>query len=269
MKVTDFIITPDWMLNLQLTDKQEKLYALIWGYSRNGRSRWRGTSRELATWLRCSERHAKRLVHELEDLGFISHEVIRTTRKTWTEFWAILPDDVQRPRRKVKIDWQGRDIHVTMGSDTGVPMGGDIHVPTDKIVISSKGSNKKRSCCCKNGAPAGAKTTTTTTGFLFENNESGLPAGKSAEVEPPFQEEFFLKEWRRLLEFWSEKSPAAISVIADKLKETGEASSAAYCCRLAVEREWDTIADPTAIIQKDIEQVIEYEKNLKWQGYDV
>ncbi len=252
MKVTDFIITPDWMLNLQLTDKQEKLYALIWGYSRNGRSRWRGTSRELATWLRCSERHAKRLVHELENLGFISHEVIRTTRKTWTEFWAILPDDVQRPRRKVKIDWQGRDIHVTMGSDTGVPMGGDIHVPTDKIVISSRDRSIKKNGGGKNSAPGRAKTTTTTTGFLFED------------IELPFQDDehaaIFNDAWAKLRRQpkWQDKTPEALQIVLERLAATNDSLQAAWCCLKAVEKGWDTIKDPFQMYLDDEEEASAY-----------
>lgn len=252
MKVTDFIITPDWMLNLQLTDKQEKLYALIWGYSRNGRSRWRGTSRELATWLRCSERHAKRLVHELENLGFISHEVIRTTRKTWTEFWAILPDEAQGPRQRVKIDWRGRDMHVTMGRDTDVTMGRDIHVPTDKIVISSRDRSIKRNGGGKNSAPGRAKTTTTTTGFLFED------------IELPFQDDehaaIFNDAWAKLRRQpkWQDKTPDALQIVLDRLASTNDSLQAAWCCLKAVEKGWDTIKDPFQMYLDDEEEASSY-----------
>ena len=270
MKVTDFIITPDWMLDLQLTDKQEKLYALIWGYSRNGRSRWRGTSRELATWLRCSERHAKRLIHELEDLGFISHEVIRTTRKTWTEFWAILPDDAQRPRRKVKIDWQGRDIHVTMGSDTGVPMDGDIHVPTDKIVISSRDRSIKRSGGGKNSAPGRAKTTTTTTGFLFDNDGSGLAAGEIPSCRLPWEGEALSKAWAMLMKqpAWRRKSPEALAIVCEEIGKYCSYSDAVYLLRLAVKKGWDDIKDPGAIVADDSEHVPQY-PDTAWRAVEL
>lgn len=252
MKVTDFIITPDWMLNLQLTDKQEKLYALIWGYSRNGRSRWRGTSRELATWLRCSERHAKRLVHELENLGFISHEVIRTTRKTWTEFWAVLPDEAHGPRQRVKIDWRGRDMHVTMGRDTDVTMGRDIHVPTDKVVISSRDRSIKRNGGGKNSAPGRARTTTTTTGFLFED------------IELPFQDdehaEIFNDAWAKLRRQpkWHDKTPDALQIVLERLAATNDSLQAAWCCLKAVEKGWDTIKDPFQMYLDDEEEASSY-----------
>ena len=251
MKVTDFIITPDWMLNLQLTDKQEKLYALIWGYSRNGRSRWRGTSRELATWLRCSERHAKRLVHELENLGFISHEVIRTTRKTWTEFWAVLPDEAHGPRQRVKIDWRGRDMHVTMGRDTDVTMGRDIHVPTDKVVISSRDRSIKRNGGGKNSAPGRAKTTTTT-GFLFED------------IELPFQDDehaaIFNDAWAKLRRQpkWQDKTPDALQIVLERLASTNDSLQAAWCCLKAVEKGWDTIKDPFQMYLDDEEEASSY-----------
>ena len=150
MKLTDFILTPDWVLDLDLLDKEEKLFCLIWSYSRNGRSRWRGTAPELAAWLRCSHRHAKRLIYDLEARGLIDHEVVydRRERHNITEFWAVIPGSgtpsIQGTRER--ICWSGRgDIHVPNGRDADVPNGRDIHVPNHIDTTKNRSSNIQES----------------------------------------------------------------------------------------------------------------------------
>lgn len=103
--------TQGWMLDLPLTDKQEKLYALIYSKTDSG-GRWAMTAGDVARWCRCSERHAQRLIRELEDLGLIAHEVVvwKNGRKGGrkTEFWALEPEE-QTPApdgSKTKISWK-------------------------------------------------------------------------------------------------------------------------------------------------------------------
>ena len=116
--------TAGWMLDLPLTDKQEKLYALIYSKTDAG-GRWAMTAKDVAVWCRCSVRHAKRLIRELEDLGLIAHEVVTWKNGklggTKTEFWAIDPEDATPAP-------DGSKTHITWKGNGGTP--GDTHVPT-------------------------------------------------------------------------------------------------------------------------------------------
>ena len=133
--------TAGWMLDLPLTDKQEKLYALIYSKTDAG-GRWAMTAKDVAVWCRCSVRHAKRLIRELEDLGLIAHEVVTWKNGklggTKTEVWALDPEDATPAPdgSKTHITWKGNggtpgDTHVP--TPLGTPMSlppGDTHVPT-------------------------------------------------------------------------------------------------------------------------------------------
>lgn len=134
------------MLSLPLTDKQEKLYALIYTKTDAG-GRWAMTAQDVATWCRCSVRHAKRLISELEDMGLIAHEVVSWRNGKCggkkTEFWAILPESAAPAPdgSKTRISWKANkknggdgDTHVPTPMVTPMsPPHGDTHVPTPYI----------------------------------------------------------------------------------------------------------------------------------------
>ena len=260
---TKVLCTHDWMLEIGLTDKQEKLFALIYGYSQDGVSRMRGTSASISVWLRCSERHAKRMIRELEDMGLISHEVVydRIRRCNVTEFWAVDPAEAIAPEKgsKEKIDWIGRTPKSQTMRDAYVPNDGDINVPNHiGTTRYSRISNNKNRGGGKNTTRSRAKGTTTTTGFLFENNGSGLAAGESLKL--PYTEIYFREAWERLLRqpAWTAKTPGALELELQTLADVADAIIAAYCCDLAVKKGWDTIKDPGKVYADDIEQVEAY-----------
>lgn len=150
MRREDYIVIQGWMLDLELTDKQLRLYAIIWGYSRDGRSRMRATAKHLGEWCLCKERHTKDLVRQLEDKGLIAHEVVSTPKGRISEFWAIPPTEAEAAPdgAKTKIRWsgKGRRRAKTSGEDrapecptpsgTGVPDPSGTGVP-DPIVDSN------------------------------------------------------------------------------------------------------------------------------------
>ena len=110
MRNEDYIVIQGWMLDLELTDKQLRLYAIIWGYSRDGRSRMRATANHIAEWCKCGHRHAQELIRQLEDMGLVAHEVVATAKGRVSEFWAIPPADALTPPdgSKTKIKWRGK-----------------------------------------------------------------------------------------------------------------------------------------------------------------
>ena len=241
----------DWMLSLGLTEKEERVYALIYGYSQDGMSRMRGTSGSIAEWLHCSESTAKRIIWSLESKGLIGHEVIAWSNGiiggTLTEFWAIDPDEAEAPGKRGKIAWKRRGVGSRMnrgGRFTDEPTP-PIHSTKNKYISGGGGKNKR----------ASARKTTTTTGFLFENEFLNIP----------FAEDFFLDAWTDLLKQpkWAGKTPEALQIVLDRFALTNDPVLSAFCCIKAIERDWATIADPSKIGLEDQDQLLAYNDTIK------
>lgn len=151
MRTDDYIVIQGWMLDLALTEKQLRLYAIIWGYSRDGRSRMRATAKHLADWCQCKERHAKDLVRQLEDMGLLAHEVVSTPKGRISEFWAMVPDGIEpvQAGAKTKIKWAGKRARKNRGdSAPECPTHSAPECPTPKgsnntIPVSHTKSNSK------------------------------------------------------------------------------------------------------------------------------
>ena len=264
MRNEDYIVTQGWMYDIPLTDKQRTIYALIWGYSRDGRSCWRGTAKDLAEWAGCQERNAKYIVRQLEDRGLIAHNVVAWSNGviggTRSEFWAILPDNAAAPGKgnKGRINWTGKG----KGVGQRIARGGratDCPTPyTDSSSIYTSGGGGK------NNARSRAKKTTTTTGFLFENTESGPEPGKTAIVELPFKEPYFREAWEALLRQpkWIGKSPEALQLTLDAFAAIDDPVVAAFCCRKAIENNWAKITDPAKIALDDNDQLLAFSDAL-------
>lgn len=156
----DYVVIQAWQRDLGLPDKLEKLYAMIWNISKDGRSRMRATSGYIAEWCHCSQRHAKRMIYALEDMGLVAHEVVYDRRKgcNVTEFWAIVPEDAEHPEKgsKKKISWTGKggtevtpmsqtvgDTHVPNQSDTHVPNHTDSNIFLDTTRNNYRGNNTR------------------------------------------------------------------------------------------------------------------------------
>lgn len=254
----DYLPIQGWMRSIDLTDKQLLIYALIWSYSRDGRSCWRGTAKHIAAWAGCKERNAQYIVRQLEDKGLVGHDVVAWSngRKggVRSEFWAVTPDKIADPIRgtRTKINWSGKGRGVTQR----IAQGGNA---TD-CVTPHKGIKSTNIYPCGGGkyTTRSRAKDTTTTGFLFENNGSGLAAGESLSL--PYTEVYFREAWERLLRqpAWAAKTPGALELELQTLADVADAIIAAYCCDLAVKKGWDTIKDPGKVYADDIEQVEAY-----------
>lgn len=246
----------DWMLSLGLTEKQERVYALIYGYSQDGMSRMRGTAASIAEWLHCTQRNAQYILRQLEDRGLIAHEVVVVPKSpkhpggVLTEFWAVDPDEATAPDKgkKGRIPWKGSrrglrnemDFVTHYETDFVTPL---ISTTRNKYISRGGGKNKR----------VPARNSTTTTGFLFENEGTGLTPGEPQVLSLPFEESYFADAWAKLLRQpkWSGKTPEALQIILDRLAVPGDAYIATWCCLKAIEKGWDTIKDPQAIADAD------------------
>lgn len=260
MKNEDYIVIQGWMYGIPLTATQRVVYAIIWGFSRDGRSVFRGTAKMIAEWAGCTDRNAKYIIRQLEDLGLIDHRVVSIPKKgrraggVMSEFWAILPEDAQHPEKKDRIEWAGRRKVGKNVSQISLPQR-EADFPTPHIsttrnkYISGGGGKNKR---------VPARNSTTTTGFLFENEGTGLAPGEPQVLRLPFEESFFRETWAALLRQpkWSGKTPEALQIVLDRLAATGDCYIATWCCMKAIEKGWDTIKDPQAIADADWDAMI-------------
>lgn len=260
MKAEEYLVIQGWMYALDLTDKQRLAYAIIWGYSRDGRSVCRTTAKQLAEWLDCKQRNAQYIVRQLEDMGLIGHEVVTVSARrghpagVMTDFWAVLPEQAEKPEKKARIDWAGRAKVTQRVAQPGYA--------TD-CVTTLIGTTRKKYIsggCGKNSARSRAKKTTTTTGFLFENSDTGQQAGNPLPLTLPFEEVYFREAWEMLLRqpAWAGKSPEALAIQLEEFQECGDPVLATYCIRLAIKKGWSDIKDIQAIFTADMDQVLAF-----------
>lgn len=66
-----FVVLHSWMLDLGLKGAELNAYALIYGFSQDGESEFRGSQHYLATWCGVDVRSVRRVVGRLEDKGLI------------------------------------------------------------------------------------------------------------------------------------------------------------------------------------------------------
>ena len=262
MRNEDYIVTQGWMYDIPLTDKQRTIYALIWGYSRDGRSCWRGTAKDLAEWAGCQERNAKKIVRQLEDRGLIAHTVVAWSDGTGggvrSEFWAVLPDSAAAPGKgnKGRINWvrkgrRGRVPQDPRGRALECPRGSVPECPTpytDSSSIHTSGG------CGKNNARSRAKKATTTTTFsLFENGENYrepvIPADLAADP-------LFLDWWGKLLKQpgWQGKTPEAMEIELANLDALNDPVQAAWTCMKVIQRGWNTIRNAPQMFVDDMDE---------------
>ena len=250
------------MLSLGLTDKQQKLFALIYGYSQDGCSRMRATAASLADWLGCSPRNAQLLTRQLEGMGLIAHEVVfdRMRKCNVTEFWVLL--EAEAPG-KTKINWSGKgrpvyEADFVNDCETNFVNGYETNFVNHRRVsrYSNNTNNKNRGG--NNSARSRAKTTTTT-GDLFKNDDNGLTP------DLPYKEAFFVEAWEVLLRqpAWQGKTIDALRLVLDDLAAVADPVIATYCCELAVKRGWDSINDPQKIYEADEAKVLEFADKLR------
>ena len=255
----------DWMLRLGLTESEERVYALIYGYTQDGVNRYKSTAGSIAEWLHCSASTAKRVLRGLTSKGLIGHETISWSNGkeggVMTEFWTIDPEDAASPEfAPEKITWKRRE---GVGSRMTRPHPGGRVTDDTTPYKDSSSINKLSRSSCKNNARSRANTTTTTTLCLFEN-ESGLAPGTPAVLPLPFEEDYFVEAWGRLLREpkWSGKTPGQLDQQLQTFRETNDPVLCAYCIDLAIRMGWAYIDDPAKIGVADQDKVLAFAEKL-------
>lgn len=70
-KKTSFVVIQDWMLDLDLDLTETVIFTVIWGFSQDGESRFRGSWRYLQNTAKCSRAKVSRSLKMLVENGYV------------------------------------------------------------------------------------------------------------------------------------------------------------------------------------------------------
>lgn len=68
---SSFVVIQEWMLDLDLDLIETVIFAVIWGFSQDGESRFRGSWKYLQNSAKCSRAKVSRTIKRLVELGYI------------------------------------------------------------------------------------------------------------------------------------------------------------------------------------------------------
>lgn len=101
VKSSNYIVVTGWMINeLNLSGAELMIYAVIYGFSQDGMSRFDGSIQYLADWANASKRHAIRCLNQLEEKGLIEkheHVVHGIKVNSYSAVLSVTPDDKMSP----------------------------------------------------------------------------------------------------------------------------------------------------------------------------
>ena len=98
MNNDNFICIFRWMhAELGLDEKQEKVYAYIYGITKDGESVCTSSHATISEMCNCSVSTVKRKINELEDGGFIKKKTESKNGMTYCKYWVC---DVEKKRKE-------------------------------------------------------------------------------------------------------------------------------------------------------------------------
>ena len=111
----NFIAIADWMISDYDFNTRELLcYAIIYGFSQDGESKFSGSLSYLAQWLNISRRdNVLRYLNGLVEKGVITKEKVTGSTKTWCEYTALTNKDKTSKADHIIISpWMIEDLNL-------------------------------------------------------------------------------------------------------------------------------------------------------------
>ena len=94
MKNESYYQISGWMINkLKLKGIELNVYAIIYGFSQDNESEFKGSLNYVAEWLNCSKTTAFNLLNKLADDGFIKKTEKTINGVKFCNYSAVKPDD--------------------------------------------------------------------------------------------------------------------------------------------------------------------------------
>lgn len=86
----NYIAVADWMMQLGLSSKELLAYAIIYGFSQDGESKFHGSLSYMAAWLKMNDRaNVLRVLNSLVKKGMITKDSKVSSTKKWCEYSVI------------------------------------------------------------------------------------------------------------------------------------------------------------------------------------
>lgn len=103
IKNENFIAIQGFMVKeLGLSGNELIAYALIYGFSQDNESEFKGSLNYVAEWLNCSKTTAFNLLNKLADDGFIKKTEKTINGVKFCNYSAVKPDDEELKKNKIK-----------------------------------------------------------------------------------------------------------------------------------------------------------------------
>ena len=149
-----YYVVQGWMINeLGLKGNALAVYAIIYGFSQDGETRYSGSSRYLSEWLGCSKKTILTTLSNLVELGLLKKRTTYQNGITFCNYVALRTpeppqeDDAEEITPPEKILHQGEE-EFTPGRCKNYPTreknlhrGGEKITPNNKEDITSNNSN--------------------------------------------------------------------------------------------------------------------------------
>lgn len=150
-----YIVIQDWMItNLQLKGNELLTYALIYGFSQDGESEFKGSLKYISEFLGVSKRTAQRSIENLVDRGIVEKRVEEISGVKFNRYMAH--EKAGTPIDKMTTGYSQNDhggiVKMTMGYSQN-DHGGIVKMTTNNTNIYNTNNNTSNNTKDK-GAPA-------------------------------------------------------------------------------------------------------------------
>ncbi len=96
-----FITIQDWMVkDFNLKGNELLAYALIYGFSQDGESEFKGSISYISEWLNTSKSTTMRILKKLTDMGVIKKRVVIINGMTLNNYTAVMPEEYEESQNE-------------------------------------------------------------------------------------------------------------------------------------------------------------------------
>lgn len=118
MQDTDYMIKQGWMVTrLHLTGNALEIYALVYGYTKDGETWYETNKKNICEWLLCSERTVQSHLKDLEDAEYLERKPSKFGRSTKL-YLRVNPEIVSRAIKGEEFSPLKREKQTTQKGET-------------------------------------------------------------------------------------------------------------------------------------------------------
>ena len=182
-----FTTIQDWMLDLPLSLVETTIYAVVYGFSQDGESAFKGSLSYMARKCKSSRDTARRALRKLEELGYIERIVIPVNGVEFNTYKVC----------KGSFDLQGGIAKCKEGGSKMQPNNKDNNIDINNISIKSRGfipptHSEVAAYCSERGNKVNVDS------FMAYYESNGWMVGKNR-----------MKDWKAAVRTWEQREQAS------------------------------------------------------------